>query len=236
MKRFTLAALAAILLCAPTAHAGTIYVGIEDQRITGGDRDYQDQFFRVFGNLTLESCINGFGWQPMTAPNNNQVPYFDGISGDGTNMNFGNLALGTGGFTGNPASPNLTLASTQYFGSSSGGYAPGTFFRWLGGSVTDTVLIEVSAWAAINNLSWFNLSSPGTLHSLSANAGGTNTFNPGGDFAFAFSSPGGTFRQDRDGGQFAFAQGTGVPEPGSLALGSVGLVTIIFLARRRRKQ
>ncbi|MBI3888280.1 PEP-CTERM sorting domain-containing protein [Candidatus Nomurabacteria bacterium] len=210
--------------------ASVIYVGIEDTALPGGDKDYQDIILTISG----ATLAGNYGWKPMVAPNYDGVPYFDGASYDGPHMGFMDFALGTGGFAGNPTSPHLTLATTKFWGSTTGSYDASTHFT-SNGAVDENVLIEVSAWSGQNTLGWANTASLWLVNSLSADAGGSVSFRPGSDFVLVFSSPGGNMNQKCDGEQFAFLESDSAPEPASMALIGGGLLGLGFW-RRRKKQ
>lgn len=217
-----------------TASATTILVGAEDLRLPGGDRDYNDLMFRM---SSLNLAIHGSGtWQQMVAPNEDGTPYWDNRSYDGPGgWNVGFNVTGTGNFVGNPYSPRWSVAETRYWGV--GTNPDPNFLFFSTGGVESEILAEVSAYSANTNLSWFSVINPSSLHLILSGSDGPGrmvSFNPGGvDFGLMASSPGGDFRTDRNGEQFAMF--TQTPEPGTLVLTGLGFA-LVGLSRLRRKK
>lgn len=219
-------ALSARVVLPPT---NTFWVGMEDQQLPGGDKDYQDMVIKLQG---LGLAISGSGsWQKMVLPNQDGTPFWDGVSSDGANMNIANFMLGTGGFTGNPNSPDLKLSQTQYWGMGTGA---SNSFEFSGVSDSAKMLIEVAGWADNNSLYWDNSGGKHLLFSGPAGAGATISFSPGaGPWWLELDSPGGVFTTYASGKQFAVFEQTGIPEPATFILLGAGLV---FLGYRRRSR
>jgi hypothetical protein len=219
-----------LLLAAAPAGASLLWIGVEDLRLPGGDKDYNDMVFSIMGPGLK---VKGSGaWQPMSAPNQDGIPYWDNSSWDGTGgWNIGYFMTGTGKFTGNPNSPAIPLSQLRYWGIGTN-YDP-SFLLFSTGGIQSTILVEVAAYSSINALYWFPASNPSLLHLIFpgwSGAGATAMFNPGGaDFGLLLLSPVGSYRTTVDGGQFSvFSQ---VPEPLSLGLTGLGLLGIGLLKR-----
>ncbi|MHB1316828.1 MAG: PEP-CTERM sorting domain-containing protein [Minisyncoccota bacterium] len=228
----------------PYTASNPLIIGFED--FPGTDDDNQDLVVNMYGNFSLvtgcgsgqNSCVPNGAWQPMVVPNEDGSPYWDGNSSDSSQlMNVGNHVLGTGGFTGNPNSPNWGIAGTQYFGTNSGG-AAGFYFKPVSGNVTTDMKIEVSANANVNYLAYALLSAPNTdyiLFSGPANPGSTISFTPPSDFILKFNNGTSTYRTDGNIQAAAAFQQTPVPEPMTFLLIGGGLVGIAALRRRQQK-
>ncbi len=213
------------------------YVGVEDAPVTGlgaGDKDYNDLVFTLSGTgLVLNS--NGTLSNPV-APNDNGSPFWNNLSVDGANKNFGNCLytaaknLCTGGA---PIDP-----SAKYL--SNGGSFAGFYFSGASGSVTLT--IDASLHTDNDTLYW--CTSAVNCHVIT-NGG---SFTPGtGTFYFELM----------DGFYYTFTSETSnfaaalsptqplnpiqplnptqpTPEPLSLALTGSGLLGLFFVRRRQR--
>lgn len=219
-----------------TLSGATIIFGVNDN---GSDGDYADLVFRVTGDFKLvascapgQSSCNPTGqWLPMVAPDGNLVPFWDGISLDGPNMNIGHLMLNIGGFAGNPASPNWSLLTTQYFGAPGGG-AAGFYLAPDGaGASTATLLLEISGLSAQNILKKADVgsSSYATIFSGPNSAGATYSFLITGPTVLALENNLGTVTSN---GTMQIAAFQSVPEPMSFILMGAGLVGIAALRRR----
>lgn len=223
--------LVVLLLCTClTASAGTLWVGVEDLALPGGDKDYNDLVFNMSG---LALAVKGSGsWMPMVTPNQDGVPYWDNSSWDGVGgWNIGYFVTATGNFAGNPRSPALTVPETLYWGVGTS-FDPSFRFFSTGG-VQSTILAEVAAYSGNNALYWFPVSNPSAMNLIFSGPDGVGTtasFNPGGaDFGLRLLSPGGDFRTTVNGNQFSvFSQ---VPEPATMALLGGGLLALGFLRR-----
>jgi len=225
----------AISKASATPISTTLWVGVEDLRLPGGDKDRQDMIIRISGPSL--SIIGSGAWQPMQTPNQDGTPFWDNTSADGSGgWNVGYFVTGTGNFTGNPNSPALPVSQLQYWGV---GTNPDPNFRFFStGGVTTEILTEVSAYSGSNALYWFPASSPSSLNLIFSGSAGVGTlvsFNTGGvDFGLRLLSPDGDYRTTGGGAQFAvFSQ---VPEPTSISLVLLGGFLFIIGGIRHRRQ
>ena len=233
MKNLLMIVLLVLLVALPIS-AGTIWVGIEDQKLPGGDKDYNDMVFRLTGNNL--SVVGSGSWQNMVIPNQDGTPYWDNGSTDGAGgYNIGYFMTGTGVFGSNPNSPDISVSQLQYWGI--GASADNSFMLFSTGSDSYSMLLEMAAWAGQNSLYWFNQSTPSTLNLLfagSATAGAVASFVPNGNFGLLFNGPGGAYRTTSNGGQFAmFSQ---VPEPSTYATMGGALLGLAFVIAKQRRQ
>jgi hypothetical protein len=138
---------------------------------------------------TLTGDSSSFQSYPASLAYNN-VPYWDGVSSDGTQANIGNFLTETGYFT--PPNQGLSpnLKNPQWFGNGDGSAATTMSFTPTNpnGSVSE-ILIEVAAYATTNTFGWYLASNPaGTRTQLFAGGDGTGalsaTFKPSGDYGF----------------------------------------------------
>lgn len=220
-----------------------LLLGADDNPVTG-DKDYQDMIVHIYGNFNVvascgvgqTNCNSSGGWQGMVTPDQNGTPYWDGNSADSSiAMNFGNYGLGTGGFAGNPTSPNWSLAQAQHWGTASGG-AAGFAFTPNGGNVSATMTIEISANSNINYLGFVLESAPNTQYTLfsgPAGAGSTVNFIANEKFSLVFSNGQTMFRSDGSTQAMALMQNGEVPEPMTFVLMGAGLCGIAALRRRK---
>lgn len=240
MKNVLCRLLVAFLLTFTLASASTIYVGMEDIGLPGGDKDYNDLFIALSsGNLSVVA-IGAGAWQAMVTPNEDGTPFWDNPSWDGPQMNAGYFVTGTGGFAGNPLSPAIPVSRLQYWGI--GTAVDNSFLLFSTGSTSAQVLLEVSAWSASDQLYWFNAITPATMNLLvpgSATPGATVSFNPSGDFGLKFVSESiaaSTCCQGWQYGMFRETPEEQVPEPTTAILLGVGFLAIGAIYRRRQRK
>ena len=206
------------MFLAASAHAGTFFIGMEDTPT--GDKDYQD----LLGSIITASIQAGGIWSNLTSSVVNQsgTPFWDNPSDDGTNMNFGNFALGNGGFTGGPVAPGL-----QYLASETGGIVAFDFtgsatIAVIGGITSDQDTLGVCPVQDCNaaNTTWIN----GSLNYVATGAWqltGTNGLG-----AQWWSDP-----TEAQTSEFAVLKSTEAPEPNSVALIGLGLLLAGLLWR-----
>lgn len=219
----------AFALLLPTS-ASTIWVGTEDVPLQQSDRDYNDIVLYLAG--TNLSIVGPGSWSPMVTPNQDGSPFWDNTSSDGNQLNVGYFLTGTGGFAGNPNSPNIAQSDLLYY-SGPGGVSVPSFMMFAPGDIGASILIEVAGNAGSNEIRWFKASDPGTTYLLLVGPGSTS-FNPGENFGLVQTGSGGTFRTDLNGENFAaFSQ---VPEPTTFAMLGLGLGFVGLAQWRRRRQ
>lgn len=167
----------------------------------------------------------------------NGTPYSDNSSWDGAggyNINY--FMTGTGVYGSNPYSPDLSVASLQYWGV--GTSADNSFVLFNTGNTTSQLLLEVAAWSGQNNVYWFDQTTPSTLNLLiagSATPGVVAAFAPSGNFGLLLNSPGGVFSTTASGNQYTLFRQTPIPEPSTYAtLGGALIGLGLVIAKQRR--
>lgn len=224
-------ALASLALTVSTiAHAGLI-VGANDVPMAlGGDGDYQDLVVSISGAAVASTT--GM-WQQMPTPNENGSPYWSGLSYDGPHENIGYWITGTGGFSGNPSSPGLSISQLQWYGNADGTGVPLLF---SGSSVTVTVDAAISGDAAMNIFGYSYVSDPSVVYALfvGGEPGDSVTFDPTQDFELylQLGQGGPIYGSDTSGEQHFAVFDPPVPEPGTLFLAA--MVALLPLLSRKR--
>ena len=179
-------ATASILLAANSLCGATIIGAIEDApgvSTIENNGDYNDQIFQLTGNVTLGG---GGVFSNLTSGSVTEGGgvFWDQRSQDGSKMNVGYCLLGTGScsIVGTPYS------GLQYYSTLSGGAVNGVSFTGTG-SVTVTLLGEISGYSGQHTLGWYdlatNINSPGALHQIFS---GSST--PGASYTFTLSGSG----------------------------------------------
>jgi hypothetical protein len=213
------------------------YVGAKDQ--VGNDYDYNDFVFTLSGpGLALNS--NGT-LSPPIIPGTGGTPFWNNLSGDGPQKNFGDCLYTTSPFAcmaGAPINP-----SAEYL--SDGGASVAFDFSGATGAVTFT--LDAALHGDNDTLYWCNSGGctplDGTPPAIT-----TSTFTPGpGDFWLALidsTTPGSfTTTSPSVNGIYNFAaaldpSGDGaqsvVPEPMSFLLTGTGLIGLLLVRLRRR--
>lgn len=132
----------------------------------------------------------GAGWQAWSAPNQDGTPYWDNVSQDGNKRNIGYFLSKTGGFSGHPASPNITPPWWGY----AGGGADLNFHFQSGLPQAVKLVIEVAGLSNVNELWWYDVSNPsvgGQIFPGPAGAGSTAIFTPSPNFGLYLKTSGG---------------------------------------------
>lgn len=236
--------LAATALLATPMFASTYFGGVEDW--TSLDYDYNDVVFSMSGNnLALHSDSGKWFAQPGLGTSG--TPFWNNSSLDAANDNVGYCIYGGGTCHGGTA----LAAGSQYLAASATsktGSANDVTF-----SATGDVHLSVAEHITQgqNQLGWYSLSDPSTIHWLSA---GTTTgmvsFDPNGAFGlvsqnlvpyfnhetYSYYSESWMGSQDAV-SHFAFfgTPSTVTPEPGLESLVGLGLLGLGVVARRRKK-
>jgi hypothetical protein len=226
---------AALLMCAAIPASASsfssdaYYVGVEDHSGRSSDYDYNDYVFTLTGSgLTLSS--GGTLSNPVT-PNDNGNPFWDNLSADGANRNFGNCLYTaatnacTGGSPINPAAKYL----------SSGGAS--VAFEFFGATGAVSFTSDAALHSDNDTLDWCN---SGGCTAITG-----SSFTPGsGDFWFKLvdssTSSSYTSTNAAQNGIYNFAValdpqggGTSTPEPVSFLLAGTGLIGIYFVRRHK---
>jgi hypothetical protein len=137
-------------------------------------------------NTGCASC--GFQTWDTSNLNENGNPFWDHNSADGADKSIGHFLTGTGGFTGNPNSPNEAI---PYYGlpiANNGGAAQNYWFHVNPiNSFNGTLVIEVAGLANANIFGWYEKGDRNdrtVIFNGAASAGATAAFNPTADFGF----------------------------------------------------
>lgn len=203
---------AVLALGAAVASADTIYFGFEDTPT--GDRDYNDKFGTITGS-SLHTSIGVFA--PLTAAiiNDDGLPFWDHVSGDGPNLNIGNIWMGEYPGTQYLATPGGGLVSDVWF-------SGGSTVTITGGITADSDTIKVCYVASCSS----------TMQVVA----GSLTWIPTQAWEIVgVVAVGGTYYSDPNEdhkSSFAFATGGNVPEPGALGFVAAGLGLIMFARAR----
>lgn len=139
----------------------------------------------VFANLMGSP---GAGWQSWTTANlnENNYPYWDGASWDGSNKNVGNYLTNTGGFSGSTDGPG----AIDYWGFSDGSADPNFYFSPSYPALTAVIKFEIAGFKDYNKFGWYEVDS-GYLHELydgSAGTGDSVSFSPGEKYGYYLTS------------------------------------------------
>lgn len=113
---------------------------------------------------------NGVVW----VPNENNYPYWDRTSWDGSQRNVGFYLMKAGAFASNPNSPDLTAnAQSFYINNGNGSADPNVYFQGSGaGNNAFQMFIEVAGLKSQNSFGWYDTTATATLHEIFA--GGVN--------------------------------------------------------------
>lgn len=242
-----LAALTCSLQAASYTLPSPLIVGMENNPFGGTSRSYVSTVIQLTGNFDLIATNATGGWRPGVTPNEDGSPYMDGNSIYTTQQqNILNYGYGTGTFVGNLTSPNWTPATSQYWGTSSGG-ASGFRFQQNSGGNTATSVVKISILSGIvGTLYWRDTTAPNTLYSILLPTDPLDTvaaFSPTASWEFVYNNGVSNMASTNNGNVAAFAvlqgppdQGAGVPEPGTFLTMAAGLIALGKLYHRRLGQ
>ncbi|MGQ9737233.1 MAG: PEP-CTERM sorting domain-containing protein [Armatimonadota bacterium] len=141
-------------------------------------------------SASATTVVGAGSWQAWSAPNEDGTPYWDNNSLDGNKKNIGYFLSGTGGFTGHPASPNIT---PEWWGNAGGSADLNFYFNSLLSQAV-TLKIEVAGNSNINELWWYEVGNPsngGLIFPGPAGAGSVAVFTPTPNFGLYIKTAGG---------------------------------------------
>lgn len=144
----------------------------------------------VFADTLVGS--GGAGWQNWVVAdvNGNALPYWDGVSADGTNRNIGNCISGVGSCA-MPDAPGVI----PYWGIGTAADPAFTFNKTTPGSQA-ALKIEIAGNSGINTFGWYDTANRDTSNVLftgPAGAGASATFTPTANYGFWFTGSQGTY-------------------------------------------
>jgi hypothetical protein len=234
-------ALLIIMVSTCVMQATPYVIGMEIDSVFGAEkRVYTGSVIKFEGgNFSL---MGAGSWNQGVVPNGDGSPPWDGTSVLSPQGNIGNYVYGTGGFAGNPYSPNWTPQTAQFWGSLCGCGSAGFYFQQnsVGGSNQVKLTVENSPFANITAWTWFDLNNPSILHPFflgSDSVGATASFTPSEKWGLAVNSlyystlnnniPAFTAWQD--------VPNQGVPEPGTYVLTGFGFAAFVIRRWRQSK-
>lgn len=126
-------------------------------------------------------------WQPFPALgtlNQNNTPYWDSPSMDGSNKNIGFFMTNTGAYSGSTQGPG----PMSWWGKPSGSANTNFYFAASSPGTNATLLLEVAGYHNINIFGWYNTATPNVLNPIfpgPASPGGLAvTFVPSASYGF----------------------------------------------------
>ena len=238
MKLQKIALGGALMLLAAPLWAGTYYGGFEDTN--GGDYDYNDIVFKITG-ATLNSSGSFFGETAaaLLASNDSGSPFWNHTSSDPDTAhdNIGYCVYGDAADSGACGGLAALDPVAAYLAASNGVNSANDITFTSTGGTTGTVLLEITS--ATDTLGWYNLDTPGTITVLGA---GLNSITPDaqGKFGLVGIVNGTTKFYSNDTSATPLGDSVShfalfeTPEPGTMAMLGLGLVTIGFWRNRRK--
>jgi hypothetical protein len=247
-------------LTAQSALADSILVGgIEDTAGMSGYEqtgDFNDLIFTMSGNVSVVSAGASFASLTPAMLSEAGPMYWDKRSLDGPRTNFGYCVTGIGGCGLNTEG----LGALEYLADDRGSALLGVAFAATG-SVSLSLIFELSSLRDMNTLGWYDPEHPEDLHPLIAGTDGSGfsiTFNPSAVFALYTTNGIGQFyssitsRNQNESvlqQHFAFVRsssasgtvndlppggGAATPEPGTALLTGAGLSLTLLRKRLGR--
>ena len=234
MKLQTIALGGALMLLAAPLWAGTYYGGFEDT--VGGDYDYNDIVFKITG-ATLHSSGSWFGEGPTTLDDSGS-PFWNHTSFDPDTLhdNIGYCIYGDAADPGTCGGHGPFDVGASYLAAANGIHSVNDITFTSDGGTTGTVLLEITS--ATDVLGWYNVDAPGTITFLSS---GTNSITPDASgFGLVGRVNGSTFYYSNNtaatplGDSVSHFALFATPEPGTMAMLGLGLLTIGFWRNHRK--
>jgi hypothetical protein len=215
---------------------------VEDQRGASpveANGDFNDLMFQISGSLSVLAPMGGMLTPGMV--DESGAIFWDQNSYDGSDYNFGYCVTGLG----NCHVSGIAPGPFEYF-AGPGGSAPLSEMFEASGPVTFLLLAKETSNSQVDNLGWFDPSSPGVLHPIFAgpdSIGTSITFVPSPLFALYSTNGLGQFyasmaadnlQESTTQQHFALveqASSTNTPEPATFWLAGGALAMLLFRGR-----
>lgn len=220
--------------------ASTYFGGFEDT--VRGDYDYNDIVFQITGATLVQS---GGVFSPKPVLDNSGTPFWNHTSADADHNhdNIGYCIYGFAADSGTCAGASAGFSpSALYLATAGGGSVNDVTFTPDG--ATGSVLLTITA--DTDELGWYNVGTPGTIHWLNVNGGtssnvainttsafglvGNNNNRVGGDTYYSQTALG---NAGDSVSHFAFFA-TPTPEPATMVLLGSGFLALGIWGRRKR--